>query len=72
MENLTQFIPILVLFAISVVPAIRLLRRTGKSRWWAILLIFPVFGAIILLWLLAFTRWRSLPAGPREVAAVFD
>ena len=72
MGNLTQFIPLYLITALYIVPAFQLLRRTGKSWWWAILLIWPIVGLIILLWVVAFTRWRTVPAGARDIVAVFD
>jgi uncharacterized membrane protein YeaQ/YmgE (transglycosylase-associated protein family) len=40
-------------------PAIKILRRTGLSEWW-FLLIYTGIGAIIGLWVLAYCRWPAL------------
>jgi hypothetical protein len=46
-------------------PVIRILRRTGYSEWWSLLLYVPV-GNIIALWLFAYGRWpkSGAPARP--------
>lgn len=37
-------------------PTIKILRRTGYSEWWALLLYVPIFN-IVALWLFAYGRW---------------
>jgi len=51
-----QFVIVLVLFGI---PIYRILGRTGKSRWWVVLLLLSVFGTAIALWVIAFGRWAK-------------
>ncbi len=52
----TMLVPLLTIVAITVIPTWALLRRTGKSLAWLLLLILPL-GAIIVMWILAFSRW---------------
>jgi uncharacterized membrane protein YhaH (DUF805 family) len=37
-------------------PIIKILRRTGYSEWWALLLYVPLIN-IVGLWLFAYGRW---------------
>jgi len=51
-----QLVIAIVLFGI---PIYRILWRTGKSRWWIVLMLLSVFGAAIALWVIAFGRWNK-------------
>ena len=54
--------PLVMLFlilAIVLVPAWRILKRTGYSGWWSLLVFIP-FVNLCSLWLLAFVRWPAL------------
>jgi hypothetical protein len=51
-----QLVIAIVLFGI---PIYKILGRTGKSRWWIVLLLLSVFGAVIALWIIAFGRWAK-------------
>jgi len=43
---------------ITAIPLYIILKRTGRSRWWIILVVFfSTLGGIIVLWILAFGRW---------------
>ena len=42
-------------------PIIKILRRTGYSEWWALLLYVPLFN-IVALWLFAYGRWPKTGA----------
>ena len=53
---IAQLLPTLVLGAIILFPFIRILRRIGRSGWWAALLFVP-FGILMLPWIVAFMRW---------------
>lgn len=55
--ELAQFLPLTILGVISLIPALRIIRRTGLSRWWALFIIVPAFGAVIVLWIVAFRQW---------------
>jgi hypothetical protein len=52
-----QFLPLAVWYLISGIPAFLILRRTGLSAWWALFLIIPIFGAVIVLWIVALRQW---------------
>ena len=50
---------IAVLFAITVVPFIRIFQKAGRTGWWAVLMFIPVIN-VILLWIFAFSKWPAL------------
>ena len=45
-------------------PAARILRRTGLSPWWSLLVLVPYLN-VAALWVFAFTRWPSDPDASR-------
>lgn len=54
--------PLVMLFlilAIVLVPAWRILKRTGHSGWWSIIIFIPLVN-LLGIWLLAFTRWPAV------------
>ncbi len=51
-----QLVIAIVLFGI---PIYKILGRAGKSRWWIVLILLSVFGAVIALWVIAFGRWTK-------------
>ena len=61
-------VPSLVMGLLTIIPALRLLRRVGMSRAWALLLFVPI-GIIVMIWAVAFTPWK--PANQR-VPNVFN
>lgn len=62
MKTLIPFLPLIVAFFIVLFPPYaRILRRTGFSRWWAVLIIVPGVN-VVLLWLFAYARWPALEA----------
>jgi uncharacterized membrane protein YhaH (DUF805 family) len=67
MEGIVQLLPTIVLAVLLVIPTVRVLARTGKSRWWALFALFPFLGIIVLMWILAYSRWPA----ERNVADVF-
>jgi hypothetical protein len=56
-EEVAQLIPFALMFILSIIPAIKLLSRLGKNRWWAAITLVPGFGIVILLWIVAYSRW---------------
>lgn len=59
---LLQLVPLMFVMLLVVVPFVRILRRAGRSGWWALLLFIPGFGWVILPWAIAYMRWER----PRE------
>lgn len=64
MQHFLQLVPLVFWYIISGVPVFLILRRTGKSLWWATLIAIPIFGFVIVLWVLALSRWQPEPAIP--------
>jgi hypothetical protein len=55
-----QLIPAALLGLVSVIPALRLLKRAGMSRAWALLSVVPPgLGLIVFVWVVAFSSWRQ-------------
>jgi hypothetical protein len=52
-----QIVPLLIWYVIGAIPAFLVVRRTGMSGWWGLLLLIPIFGFVIVLWVVAFARW---------------
>jgi uncharacterized membrane protein YhaH (DUF805 family) len=64
MQVLSQLPLFLIFAALTLIPSVRLLRGMGKSRWWALLGLVPIFSILVLVWILAYSRW---PARQRVV-----
>jgi predicted PurR-regulated permease PerM len=59
MESGPIFLTFIIAWAIFMLPPVmRILRRLGYSRWWALITLFPLFQ-LIGLWVLAFIEWPS-------------
>jgi hypothetical protein len=61
-EYFFQLLPFTVWIVISIIPSIRLLRRIGIHPTLAAFNIMPFIGTIILLWIVAYSKWPTLPA----------
>jgi len=55
-----QFLPLILLGLLTLPPAMMMLKKAGLSRWWAVLMIWPVFGYIVFAWIIGLRRWPSL------------
>jgi len=51
-----QVLFFLIMLALVLYPAGRILRRLGLSPLWSLLTLFPLIN-VIFLWVLAFARW---------------
>lgn len=54
-----QWLVLALLCAVSIIPAMRILRRTGCRQWWAVFFIIPLVN-LIALWIFAYTRWPAV------------
>ncbi len=52
------------LMAAAVGMAARIAQKAGFSAWWGLTQIVPLVG-LVMIWVLAFIDWRSLPP-PRD------
>jgi hypothetical protein len=56
-----QFVPLIVIYGLMIVPYWKLFRRQGRAGWWALLGFGPLLGIIALPWLLLALRGKSDP-----------
>lgn len=56
-----HWIILLVVWSIWIIPLYKLLGRIGWSQAWAFVAFVPPL-AIVLLWVIAFSRWNSVDA----------
>ena len=63
-DVLLQLVPALIWTVVLVVPLYVVIQRSGMSRWWLAVAIVPMVGAVVVLWLIAFSRWPAMqPSG---------
>jgi uncharacterized membrane protein YhaH (DUF805 family) len=49
----------IIIIAITVIPFFRIFQRTGRSGWWALLILIPIAN-IAVIWFIAFARWPAV------------
>jgi len=66
-DDLGALLILLIMFAIVVVPFVRIFQKAGRTGWWAVLMLIPLVN-LIVLWIFAFSRWPALETstGPHE------
>ncbi len=52
----TRWVIFIAICFVILSPVIKILRRTGYSEWWSLLLFVPVVN-ILALWWFAYARW---------------
>ena len=61
-DVMLSLLPFVFWSIIALIPALSLCPRVGKTRWWAILALIPPFlGPIILMYVIAYSRWTVTP-----------
>jgi hypothetical protein len=50
-------VPLIIWLIITIIPSVRLLRRTGVPMSLATLNLIPGLGTLILIWIIAFSNW---------------
>ncbi len=62
--TMAVLIPIIIIVAIAIVmvPCWFILKKAGFSPWLSLLCIMPSLGTLILLYILAFSDWKVVPA----------
>lgn len=62
--------PILIAFVVAIIliPAWFICKKAGFSPWLSLLIVVP-FGGLVLLYVLAFSDWRVVPAPRTQVAS---
>jgi hypothetical protein len=61
MEMIPSLLPFLIWAAISLIPAIAICHRVGKTKWWATFVILPFAGPIIFMFIFASAQWTVTP-----------
>ena len=56
----------IIVMAAAIGMSARIARKAGFSGWWGLIQIVPLVG-LVMIWVLAFIDWRSLPP-PRGAA----
>jgi hypothetical protein len=59
METFLQFVPITIMLVLTVIPSVRLLRRTGLHVALVALNIVPLIGTAVLIWIIAYSNWPN-------------
>lgn len=61
METISIWHWLIVLFVVApIIPSTTMLRRVGKSRWWALLSLLTIFGPLIVLCFIAYSPWPAV------------
>ena len=55
----SPLVMMVIIMVIFLYPVARIIKRTGHSGWWALLMFVPLVN-FIALWVFAFTRWPAL------------
>jgi hypothetical protein len=61
-EILPQLIYFILWAILTIIPSIRLLRRTGNHVALAAINAIPYFGTVILIWIVAYSKWPRVQA----------
>lgn len=62
--SLWHWIVVIGFIALIAVPTVRIVRRSGRSGWWAILAFLPWVN-LVALWVFAYVRWPAVDRGPQ-------
>ncbi len=52
-----QYVPIALWTILLAIPLVFLVRRSGLSKLWMLLLVVPFLGGVALLWVISFMKW---------------
>lgn len=55
----SPLVMMLILMALFLVPVWRILKRTGHSGWWSLIIFIPLVN-LIGFWLLAYVKWPAV------------
>ncbi len=59
-DTIVALAPLLFWTVVLAIPMYYVLRKTGNSMWLFALVAIPMLGAVILLWILAFSPWPKV------------
>lgn len=57
-----MFLMGIVFLALVIIPLWFICKKAGLSPWLSLIVLFPGFGTLILLYILAFSDWKVVPA----------
>jgi hypothetical protein len=57
-KELTFWLLLAMVFAVSIFPSIKILKRMGYSEWWSLCCLFPPL-LFVMVWVLAFKHWPT-------------
>ena len=60
-DAILQLGPFVIWSIISLIPALSICKRVGKTRWWATFVVIPFAGPIIFMFIFAYSRWTVTP-----------
>jgi uncharacterized membrane protein YhaH (DUF805 family) len=49
-NNFLALLPFIVAAIITIIPALSICKRVGKTRWWAAVALIPLGGPVIFIW----------------------
>jgi uncharacterized membrane protein YhaH (DUF805 family) len=55
-----QLLPFSILVVLTLIPALRVLRKLEMSRWWALFALWPLAGPMIILWVASYGMWAGV------------
>lgn len=65
-ETIVSTIPFILLSLVSFIPAVRMLKRMGIHSAVAVFTLFPFLGVIVLLWIVAYSKWPRTERSPQS------
>jgi hypothetical protein len=59
LKTILLFVPIIIILVLTVIPGIRLLKRTGLHVALAALNLVPIYGTVVLIWNITYSNWPN-------------
>jgi hypothetical protein len=66
MDTFASFLPIVILWALVLIPIWRIVKRAGFNPWWSLTTLVPLVN-IILLWRFSSLPWPALKTGKKTL-----
>jgi hypothetical protein len=61
-----QFVPALIWMVVFGVPVAMIVNKAGLSNAWSVLILIPLFGPALLVWIIAFRKWPAIKTMERS------
>jgi uncharacterized membrane protein YhaH (DUF805 family) len=62
MDTFTQLLPFAIWSVLSLIPALSICKRVGKTRWWSVIALLPFIGPIVFMFIIAYSQWYVKPS----------